>query len=148
MSAVKKVHAKVQKILTENLGSAEIDKDGVFIVRNNSAVTFIRVKEGFGDDGVVIDVDCPLLTEVPLTNELFRYVATEGQMFMIGGLFVDVTEGESTGWLLFTYSLIADDLDESELMHSVMGITYISDKLDNELQKRFGGELFGDGESE
>jgi len=144
MSSIKQVQAKIQKILTKELGSVEIDEGGRFIVRNESAVTFLEVIEGFGDDGVIVDIDCPLVTEVPLTNELFKYVATEGQMFAIGGLLVDIDENNSTGWIMFSYSLIADDLDESELMHSVLGISYISNKLDNELQQRFGGKIFGE----
>ena len=144
MSSIKQVQEKIQKILTKELGSVEIDERGRFIVRNDSAITFIEVIEGFGDDGVIVDIDCPLVTDVPLTNELFKYVATEGQMFAIGGLLVDIDEKHSTGWIMFSYSLIADDLDESELMHSVLGISYISNKLDNELQQRFGGRIFGE----
>jgi hypothetical protein len=39
--------------------------------------------------------------------------------------------------------MVSDDLDESELMHGVFAVAYSSDKLDNELQNKFGGELFG-----
>jgi hypothetical protein len=148
MSAVKKVHAKVQKILTQNLGSAEIDEAGHFIVRHNSAITFVEVGEGFGDDGVVIAINCPLLTDVKLTNELFRHVATEGQQFKIGGLIVQPDDKGKTGWVLYCYSIIADDLDESELMQAVLGVSYIGDDIGADLQKQFGGKLFGDDESE
>jgi hypothetical protein len=33
-------------------------------------------------------------------------------------------------------------------MQAVLGVSYIGDDLGADLQKRFGGELFGDDESE
>ena len=40
--------------------------------------------------------------------------------------------------------IIADDLDESELMANVVILLRDSANLDTELQSMFGGELFGE----
>lgn len=144
MSAIDAVRTKIQRILTDNFGRVEIDRDNDFVVRKSSAVAFVRVREGFGEDGVIIDVRCPLLTNLKLSNDLYKYVATEGQWFKLGGMYVNPDDNGKTGWLFFKYSITGDDLDESELMNAVGSVVVTSDQLDNELQERFGGELFGE----
>jgi hypothetical protein len=42
------------------------------------------------------------------------------------------------------YCLIADDLDESELMGALRAIQVASETWDTEIQSKFGGELFGE----
>jgi len=144
VSVIEQARSKVQRILTDNFGRVEIDRDNDFIIRKGSAVTFVRLREGFGDDGVVVDLRCPMLTDVPLTADLFRWVATEGQWFKMGGMYVNPDENEKTGWLYFKYSLTGDDLDESELLNAVGVVMVMADKFDNELLEKFGGELFGE----
>jgi hypothetical protein len=144
VSVVDQVRSKVQRMLTDNFGRVEVDRDNDFVVRKDSAVTFIRIREGFGDDGAIIDVKCPLLTDVPLTRELYEWAATEGQWFRLGGIVVNPDENGKTGWVYFRYAIVGDDLDESELMTAVGVVLVTSDRLDNELQEKFGGELFGE----
>lgn len=143
MSAVDSVKGKVQRILTNSLGSVRIDKDGDFVVRNNSAVAFVRVSEGFGDDGVIVRITCPLIHGVTITPELCRWVAIDGQKYRIGGVSLD-EQKPNVGWVFFRHHIIADDLDESELMGSLFAVLTTSDRLDNELHQKFGGELFGE----
>jgi hypothetical protein len=142
MPTVDDVKAKVQRILQGNLGRVEIDSDGDFVVRNESAVVFVRVTEGFGDGGVVVRANCPMVADVPVTPELTMWVATEGQNFIIGSVSLDVREN-GLGWLHFRQTIIGDDLDESELMGTIIPVALTSNRLDNELRDRFGGTLFG-----
>ena len=144
MSAVSETKSKVQRILVNLYGSVEIDRDEDFVVRKGSAVTFVRVREGFGD-GTLIDVKCPLVVNCPLTPELYKWVATEGQEFKLGGVWVNPNEDGKTGWIYFRYAITGDDVDESELENAVGVVAFGGDRLDNELQDRFGGELFGAG---
>jgi len=143
MTAVDQTRNKVQRILTSKLNRVEIDSDGDFVVRYQSAVAFVRVREGFGD-GTMVDVRCPMVTGVKITNELCRWIATEGQDFKIGGTYLmEERDDDEQCWIFFRYSLTGDDLDESELMNAVGAIVATAQKLDNELQDKFGGELFG-----
>jgi hypothetical protein len=142
MSAVSETKSKVQRMLVDLYGSVEIDRDEDFVVRKGSAVTFVRVREGFGD-GTLVDVKCPILFDAPLTPELFKWVATEGQEFKLGGVWVNPNEDGKTGWVYFRYAITGDDLDESELQNAVGVVVSGGDRLDNELQERFGGEIFG-----
>lgn len=142
MSVIEQTRAKVQRILTKELGSVRVDQDDSFIVVHESAVLFIDVVEGF-KDGTIISFRVPLIRDVPITDELCRWIATEGQRFMLGGCYLNPNKETNTGWVYLKYSIIGDDLDESELIHSTFAMAYASDRLDNELQEKFGGELFG-----
>ena len=143
MPSVDDVRAKAQRILQTNLERIEIDKDNDFIVRYESAIVYVSIQQGFGDDGVIARVYCPLVTDVPISYDLCRWVATEGQFYKVGRAWLNPNEDGEKGWLYFGHSMIADDLDESELMGAVFAVTYTSNDLDNELRDRFGGELFG-----
>lgn len=143
MSAVDQTRAKVQRIYTQKLGSVEIGRDYDFIIRHGSAVLFVTVSKGFGPDGTIVKLLIPLVTNVPVTDELFRFVATEGQGYMIGTLRVNVNDDQKTAWMSLGHCLIGDDLDESELNHATGALVNTADDLDNELRERFGGKLYG-----
>lgn len=142
MTSVNDVKAKVQRILTSH-GTVRLGKEGEFIIVNNSAVLWVEVAEGFGDAEVIIDFTVPMVSDVPLTSALYEWVATDGQNFRLGSTFVVKDDDDKTGSLFFSYAIIGDDLDESELMTSVFALLYTCDDLDNNLQKRFGGQLIG-----
>jgi len=129
-------------MLTDNFGRVEVDRNGDFVIRYESAVTFVSVEEGFSD-GSIVSLRCPLICDVKITDQLCRWVATEGQEFRLGGCFLNPNEDPKTGWVYFKYSITADDLDESELQNAVAAVVITGNQLDNELRDRFGGKLFG-----
>lgn len=144
MPTVDETRNKVQRILTQH-GRVEIDKDGDFVVRKNSAVVFVRTSEGFGDNGTLVEFTCPLLVGVSLTPDVYKWVATIGQQFRIGGCSVWIDNDDPTkGEIMYEYSIIGDDIDESELMAGVYATLFTCDDLDNQLRDMFGGELFGE----
>ena len=143
MPTIEETHSKVQRLLQAKLGRVELDKDNDFIVRYESAVVFVSVKEGFGDDGTIVRILCPLVTGVEITNELCLWIATQGQNYRLGGTFLSPDSDGGHGAVAFDYSMVADDLDESELMNGLLAVVHTGNNLDNELQNMFGGELFG-----
>ncbi len=143
MPTVEEVHGKVQRLLQANLDRVEIDKDNDFVVRHESAVVYVSVDEGFGDDGTIVRVFCPLVLNVPITFDLCRWISIEGQDFKIGSVILVPKEDGTSGAVYFRNALIGDDLDESELMGAVYAVAFTSDRLDNEIKDRFGGDLFG-----
>jgi hypothetical protein len=144
MSNIDSVRQKVQRILTKNLNNVRIDEDGDFIVSYESASVFVQIVD-FGDESVIIQLTCPMIKDVKLTNELYKWVATEGQSKRIGGCRVEeINNKAGYGIVLNEQSLLADDLDESELMGNLGVLITTSADLDTELQSMFGGELFGE----
>ena len=64
MTKVDDVKAKVQRMLTNHFGSVRIDKDGDFVVTNQSAVVFVGVKL-WGDEDVIIPMStCKGIQEI------------------------------------------------------------------------------------
>jgi hypothetical protein len=143
MSAIDNTRNKVQRILTQ-LGRVELDKDGDFVLRHESAVMFVEIVKGFGDDGTLVRFTCPLVMNVPLTPAVFKWIAVDGQDFKIGscGVWMD-SEDSKTGSIAFSYTIVGDDVDESEVEAAAMVTLLTSNDLDNQLRDKFGGELFG-----
>lgn len=141
MATVQEVRRAIQGMITSWLGEVKIDGDNDFVFPLGSAVAFGRVLD-WGDGDVVFNVFSPVLHEVPLSEDLFRYVATE--FFVLGNFIVKVDESGKTGRLDFNYRLFANDIDQSELQKAVSAVVTTADGLDDELQKRFGGRRTSD----
>lgn len=142
MAIADEVKNKVQRLLANKLGSIQIDKDGDFVFQHESAVVFIRVRQ-WADSHTVVTCNCPMLYEVPITADLCRWVAVQGQEFLFGSVSLTPLPDGKSGWLHFRHSLLGDDIDESELMNAVFVTASTANDLDNDLQEKFGGKLFG-----
>lgn len=141
MATVEDVQRRIQKMLQQWLGKVEIDGDGDFVFAMDSTNAFGSVLD-WGDGDVVFSVWALVLVDVPITNELCRYVATEG--FVLGNLAVVEGENGGNGRLLFRYRIVANDIDDSELQAAVRAVATVADDLDDKLQKRFGGKRLAD----
>jgi hypothetical protein len=146
MASVGDVKEKVQRILSNALGSVRIDKDGDFVTSYESAVVFIEVRK-FLEDRVRVTFRAPLVKDVQTTPELYKWVATKGQEYFFGTCRVTVPDGQTLGWVFMEHTILGDDLDESELINALTLVTIASDGLDNQIRDQFGGELFGNDES-
>ena len=137
MATVDDTQRRIQKMLQEWLGKVEIDGDGDFVFHMESTACFGRVVD-WGDGDLLFNAWAPVLLDVPLTNELYKFVATES--YDVGNLMLEEESG-NTGLLKFQYRILANDLDESELKMAVGVVASTADNLDDKLQKRFGGRL-------
>lgn len=145
MAKVDEVKKKVQRILADELGSVEIDRDGDFVLKHESAVAFVRCRprNDKPDADIVVRAFCPLVTNVPLTPELFKWVAVDGQSFQFGSCRVLLDDDGKTGRVDFGDTIVGNDLDPNELLNLVFSVVFTSNELDNELRDKFGGTLFG-----
>ena len=139
------VKNKLQKMLIELNGSIQIDKDGDFEIVIGSAHLFIRVVEIGPDDNkrFVVRFFSPMVLKVPVTHELCLHIATEGTNYRFGCINLILEEDGKTGDLYFSHNILANDLDQSEVDNAIRAVLYTAEELDTELQKRFGGEMFG-----
>lgn len=113
-------------------------------IRNQSSITFVEVSRGFGVDGTLIKVNSPLTCRVPMGHDLFRWVATEGQNFPIGHVYL-VPSGEAqTCELWFGHNFTAEGLGKAAILASIYPVIITSNELDDLLRDRFGGLLAGD----
>ena len=137
--SVDDVTAKVQRILTQEFGRVSVDSSGAFLVEEGSATAFIQCVDLEGM--VVVELCAYVLVDVPLTSELFRYAALEaGHVF--GHMSVLDDERSDLGILTFSHTLLGDFLDKEELLVALEWVLGTADEVDDELQARFGGEIF------
>jgi len=101
-----------------------------------STVAFASLVD-WGDGDMVLNIFAPVLHQLRPTEALYRYVATE--WFPFGNLRIE-EEDPNDVTLTFSCRLLANDLDMSELKIAVVQVAGTADRLDNELQPRFGGK--------
>ena len=134
------VQSKVQKILSNEFNHVEIDKDGDFTFRHESARVFVRVWTPADDGPVYITVTCPLLFNVKPTPELFKYIALHADDYVFGHL--SASETEDGIMVTLAHSLLGDYLDQDELVRGCAGVLFSGNEIDDDLKARFGGTLF------
>ena len=142
MSALEALHNRVHVILAKHFGIHGSDKHGEFKIQNESAHIFVSVDHGFGSQGLVVKLNCPMVNRVPLSPNLYRWISIEGRNYPLGGAYLIPHANRTHGEIWFGHNFVADDLDESELLGSLYPILVAANDLDDELVRRFGGELF------
>ncbi len=137
--AVTLTKEKVQRYLTDLLGSVSLDRDGDFFVRNGSAQVFLRVVP-FGEKNTIVRIWAPTNHGVPESAELYHYIATCAR-FYFGALTASPTPA-NTANIAFSYSLLGEFLDPDELRSAVSAVAVSADTIDDEIKEKFGGMRF------
>ena len=130
---------KVQRFLTEWLGSIEIDRDGDFTIVHGSARLFINVMP-FGDDESVVNVFAITNHHVPPSLEFYKYIAMSNYIW--GHLEAFDADGDTQ--VRFRHSLLGEFLDPAELQMAVLAVAASADEADDAIQQKFGGKRFHD----
>lgn len=138
MADMNEVTAKVQRILAKNW-RVELDADGGFLLRFESTACRVTCHQDEDAGSVIIKITAPILFDVPVTNELFRWVATEGANYRFGNAHLYLDDSEATTAIFFTQMILGDYLDEEELNWAVSSVGFTADRLDDELLPIFGG---------
>jgi len=141
MADVTATKDKVQRILTDEFGPVQVDRDSHYTLRHGSARVFIAVRE-LGDDRTVVQVFCPTNRGITPSPELFHFVATNNS-YMFGSLSA-IERDDGTIEIFFGHTLLGDTLDPEELTMAVAMIAGTADDLDTEIMNRFGGSTFHD----
>lgn len=147
MTMIEDVRKKVQRILTDEFSRIEIDRDGDYVLHHESAVVFVTLlsKGDKEDSNIVVRAFCPLVVDVPLTPDVYKWVATEGQHFYFGHCqLFENDDNPKLCRILFGYSIVGNDLDPNELINLVFVAMVTGNQLDNMLKDKFGGQLFSD----
>lgn len=137
---------RVQRLLIDQNGSVSIDRDGDFFVRRGSAIVYVRVMP-WGEKSTLVKAWSILVVDVPMTPDVYRWVAVDGQCYWFGharAVDGEAVEGQPLlGRIQFEHVLLGDVLDADELEAAVNGVASSADELDDDLVARFGGTRFG-----
>ena len=144
MPTVQEVSQKVQRILAESF-STNLLPDGAFRIYAGSTAVIVACETwGSDEDSVLVRLRAPVLFDVPVTDELCRWIAVEGNLRHFGTLILMVKEGEKSGMLSMDHTLLGDFLDKDELGDAVAAMGSSANFFDDDLQKRFGGKRYED----
>lgn len=135
---VDEVRAKVQRLITEILGSVEIDADGDFVIRYESTRGYVMVTD-WGDGDTLVKLEALLALEVPESPELFEWLAKSAGSFYFGKPEYLASEDGDKNVLLFSHVLYGNTLDREELEHAIFGVMKTANDLDDEVVQQFGG---------
>ena len=157
MTEIEVVATKVSRYLSEIFPAAKKLSDFKFSVSFESTNIWIRIEKGSIPKSektknfhlkhdiphVVVRVWATILIDVPRSPGLFKWVATEGQEWILGGTRV-VLGDDGDCSLIFSYSLAGETLDPGEFKNAVLSVGVTADHLDDIAQAKFGGMRFVD----
>jgi T3SS (YopN, CesT) and YbjN peptide-binding chaperone 1 len=139
------VRELVQRELTELVGRIELDRDGDFSFTYDSARVFVSIRSHELKKGVqstLVRVFSITNVDVPVSAELYRYIALQSADYLFGSL--GAIEDDSTARIIFKHTLLGDYLDPDEIAAAVMLVAFAADDVDDEIMKMFGGTRFTD----
>ena len=157
MSDKEIVAGKVERYLKEIFPSAQKKSEGKFTVAFESTRIWINIEDGnvpkteknkawhlkHDIPQVLVKVWATILVGAPRSPGLFKWVATEGQNWMLGGTRV-VLGDDGDCSLLFVYHMSGETLDPGEFKNGVMAVATTANHLDDIAQEKFGGKRFID----
>ncbi len=101
---------------------------------------FVRCID-FTEDETLVQAFAQVVTEVPPSDDLFRYIAIEGGRYTFGQLSAKERD-DGTLTVIFAHSLLGNYLDPQELEAAVGAVLWTANELDDEIRSRFGGKRF------
>lgn len=132
---------RVRYVLTEALGSVEVDRDGDFSFPHESTRVFIGVRP-FGAEGTVVVIDAPVVFGATPSPELYEWIALHANDYVLGHLGCELRDDGVL--VLVSHRLLGDYMDPEELLRAVSAVAGTANRLDEEVMVLFGGERFAD----
>jgi hypothetical protein len=152
MSNVLVVKDKVMRFAKEVFNVVMIDDDGDLVIPYESTKIFIRTferevapdSEAFWNENqlsrTAVYVWAPTIYDVKPSNELYKWVATEGGDFFYGHCKVSPFGESGNVQVIFEITIPGDTIDPGELKQALLAVAMTADDLDDDLQKKFGGK--------
>jgi hypothetical protein len=150
------VKDKVSRFAREVFNVVQIDDDGDLVIPYESTKIFIRVferevsaeMEEFWSENqlsrTAVYVWAPTIFDVKPSNDLYKWVATEGADFFYGHCKVGSFGENGNVQVIFEITLAGDTIDPGELKQALLAVAMTADDLDDELKAKFGGKRIED----
>lgn len=144
MSDVATVKEQVQRLLVDDLelNGVKLTRSGGFSFQVQSAEVFVDVVSK-GEDpgaGTIVMIYSPVGLEVPVSPELYEYVALNSDNWYFGHLSVRLDkEAPGRCYVTMSHNLLGDFMDPPEFKAALIGLASSAEDLDDQLVARFGG---------
>ncbi|MFZ9694133.1 MAG: T3SS (YopN, CesT) and YbjN peptide-binding chaperone 1 [Candidatus Nanopelagicales bacterium] len=151
MSDLLTIRDKVTRYTTRVFSDVQIDEDGDLAVPLGSTRIYVRVTETTDPEVVayrnehnlykfIVHSYAVVLYGVEPSEEFFKWIAVEGSNYWLGNFKAVKQQDKDVYNLIFEASIVADELDETELRSVLWAIASTADGDDEELQQKFGGK--------
>ena len=140
MPSVEETTIRIQTFL-EGEGPFQFDGEE-FSIELKSTTCRFRVRR-WNQGTTIVHIVAPILVQVPISNALYAFVAQNSTRRYFGSLGLREEE-DGFATLQVDHTLLGDTLDKSELLWAIAAIAETADRLDDELQPRFGGSRLSD----
>ncbi len=150
------VKDKVHRFANQFFNQIELREDGSLSIPFESTNIHVEIHDTNDSEADVIafrkendislttvSVWAMVLLDVKGSNELFKWIATEGQTFLLGG-FKLVLRDDGLYNVIFQFNIPGDNLDAGELKGALAAVAITADNNDEELQSKFGGKTIND----
>jgi len=150
------VKDKVQRFAKQLFNVVELNDDGSLSIPHESTHVFIEVHDTTSTDpdfaafkkendlsNTIVSVWAMVTMEVKPTNELYKWIATEGQEFDFGSFKVVPCDDGSAN-VVYRCTLGGDNLDAGELKQALLAVASTADNNDESLKSLFGGNTVSD----
>jgi len=156
MSNLLVVRDKVTRFAKEVFNVVMIDDDGDLVIPYESTKIFIRTLDREVDPEMeqfwtenqlsrtAVYVWAPTIFDVKPSNELYKWVATEGADFFYGHCKISPFGDNGNVQVIFEVTIAGDSIDPGELKQALLAVALTADDLDDELKKKFGGKRIED----
>ena len=148
------VRDKAQRFSKQFFNIVQLDDDGDLSIPYESTHMYISCSEldlsnpelnEFRRENEIsstlVNIWAMVLREVKGTPELFKWIATEGQLYNYGRFAArELPDMPGKYMLIFEYSLAGDHLDPGELKGALASVGFTADNEDDNLKAMFGGK--------
>lgn len=144
MPTVDQVKMRVLQMLSSHM-DVRMGNDGDIVIRHESAVCLVSV-DMWGDKpkneghDIIVQVRAPIIWNAKRTAALYEWVATSQNDYLIGRIACYEDNNPSLTNVFFEQNLFGDNLDEPEIVHTVVLVLSTANRLDDELVVKFGGK--------
>ena len=156
MSNLLVVKDKVSRYAREVFNVVQLDDDGDLVIPFESTKVWVQFierevdpeREDFWNENqlsrTVVRIWAPTIIDAKPSNELYKWVATEGADWYYGHCKV-LNFGDSGNiQVLFEVCLPGDTIDPGEFKQALIAVATTADDLDDELKAKFGGKRYED----
>jgi hypothetical protein len=150
------VKDKVQRFAKQLFNIVELNDDGSLSIPYESTHIFIEVFDMTSNDAemnafrkendlsfTIVSIWAMVLVDVKPNNELYKWVAVDGQSFDFGGFKVIIRD-DGLANVVYRTAIGGDNLDAGELKEALLSVAATADNNDEMLKSRFGGNTVND----
>lgn len=133
------VKNKIFEILKDDFGELLTSENGDFTISYQSAKIFISPRE-WDNNQPIVRVFSIINVDVPLSFDLFKFIATENFKILLGSISYD--EENMAVWI--EHVLLGEEVSRESLITVISAIAVMADEYSNLIFKKFGGIKYTD----